>query len=562
MDHQPRTLLLLFLGSFLLFVMGCFWGLPSGKSVAGALVILDGGVPYRDFWTMYAPGQFYAVALLYAILGSELLVQAVAACVVRAASAVAFLVLLRRLGATNGQAASLSVVFVLMFWTTSPELTDYPLALPFLLLALNRVVRYFASSGITHLRWAGVWLGVGACFKHDISAYVAIGVTVSLFLSWLMLRGRTPSGWAPPLRATLAIAATALAVVIPAALWIAWNAARAAWNDLFVFPATVFSKVRGDLFPPLIPEVGLVSTWLAEVTHVRNALRAAESLEPWVTLYAPQVVFLTGLGVLWFARRQLGAASLAHLTLLLACMPFFWAAARVQHNTHPYTLAILGAGVGVVVWSWLGGHPEWRSRLRRPVIAGVAIYAMGLMTTAGVKAAAVYYQWPNSRVLELSGLRGVRVPTRLYESFQPVGKFFRNHVPEGEPIYTGLLRHDSIVINNALLYAIAGRPACCGYTELHPGVGDRAPVHLEIIRRLEEKRVRALALWAFGWSEEVMEARKRHTMAGVPDAGSTILDRYIADHFELVSSHGEYHVLWRRDAARPVPEAAGNLVPE
>jgi hypothetical protein len=48
---------ILFVVAFLLLAVGSFWGLPSGKAVAGALVILDGGVPYRDFWTMYAPAS-------------------------------------------------------------------------------------------------------------------------------------------------------------------------------------------------------------------------------------------------------------------------------------------------------------------------------------------------------------------------------------------------------------------------------------------------------------------------------------------------------------------------
>jgi hypothetical protein len=167
-----------------------------------------------------------------------------------------------------------------------------------------------------------------------------------------------------------------------------------------------------------------------------------------------------------------------------------------------------------------------------------------------MNAAAVVYEWPTSRVLRLPGFTGIRVPARVYDSFQPIGEFFRRHVPEGEYIYTGLVRHDSIVINNSLLYAIAGRPACCGFTELHPGVADRLPVQQEIIRELEQRGVRAIALWQFGWSDDVMNARKRRTNAGVPDAGSTLLDAYIAAHFATVARHGEYLVLWRRGASR------------
>jgi hypothetical protein len=195
----------------------------------------------------------------------------------------------------------------------------------------------------------------------------------------------------------------------------------------------------------------------------------------------------------------------------------------------------------------------------------VVVYVGALLATPTVKAALVYYEHEGSRVLSLPGFRGIRVPARLYESYQPIGEFFRAHTREGEPIYTGLLRHDSIVINNTLLYAIAGRPACCGYTELHPGVGDRVPVQREIVERLENRNVRAIALWEFGGLDS-MEAVKRRTMAEVADAGSTLLDRYIADNFQTVETHGEYRVLWRRNvplkervAYQGVPPSAPSL---
>jgi hypothetical protein len=552
MDQDRRVHFLFFAVSFLVLAVGAFWGLPSGKSVAGALVILDGGVPYRDFWTMYAPGQFYAVAALYGLFGRELLVQAVAVCLVRAATALALVGLLRRLGAARGTAYALATVFVFMSWKTAPELTDYPLALPFLLLALDRAAGYFRNGGIADLRWAGLWLGLAACFKHDVSAYIAIGITTSIVLANSRFGGLHSPGRESASRAVATLLGVAVAVVAPLVIWTAWTAAAAAWNDLFVFPATVFSKVRGDAFPPLVPDVKPLFAWLADVTHVGRALRAADPLSTWVILYAPVVIFLSGVSVLVRRRWQPDAISRAQLALFLAPMPFFWFAAHVQQNTHPYTLAILGAAAGVVIWRAAVGGIAWRARVHVPLMAALSIYALGLVTEAAIHAARVYYEWPGSQVMQLAGFRGVRLPARLFNSFDPTGRFIRAAVPAGEPIYTGLLRHDSIVVNNALLYAIAGRPACCGYTELHPGVGDRAPVHREIIRRLEQSNVRAMVLWQFGWPAEIMEARKRHTVAGVPDAGSTILDRYIADHFEPLAQYGEYHILWRRDAAAPV----------
>lgn len=555
-DCRRRTAAL-FVGSVLLLLPGAFWGLPSGKSVAGALVILDGGVPYRDFWSMYAPGQFYAVAALYWLFGDELVVQGMATVLIVSATAVIVSGLMRRLGARCGTSLILGAVFTLMSWTTGPELFDYPLALPSLLLALDRTLRYLGGEGVTHLRGSGLWLGLAAWFKHDVAAYVASATAIALFVSWSAVRRTRPAAWVSPWRATMITGGFAIAMALPMALWTAATAGADAWDDLFVFPATVFRHVRTQYFPPLIPDAAPVLAWLTDPLHVRKALRAAAGLSTWIVLYVPVVMLLGGLGALVFGRRSFDARAQTSLILLLACMPFFLVAARVQHNTHPSTLAILGAGVCVLLWSRVGGRPGTRPGLRVVLSVAGGIYAVGLITPAMVAAASVYYEWEGSRVLEMSGVRGVRLPARLYDSLNPVGRFFRTHTGEHEAVYTGLARHDAIVINNTMLYPLAERRACCGYTELHPGVADRAAVQAEIVRRLESQQIRAIALWDFGWPEDDLEIRKRRAMEAVPDAGSTILDRYIEEHYRVVERHGEYLLLWRRNTPLPSERTAG-----
>lgn len=550
-DARLRDGAILFAATLVPLAAGAFWGLPSGKSVAGALVILDGGVPYRDFWSMYAPGQFYAVALLFWLFGRELLIQALAAAALHAASAVVFFHLLLTLGAGRLIAFPTAAVSALMFWTTAPELTDYQLALPCVLLALSNIVRYYLGEGVARLRRAGLWLGLAAWSKHDVAAYVAVGAVLSLAGSWWWGRGVRPAAWRPPLSAGWTVAVVALAAVSPMALWTAWTAGSEAWADLFVFPATVFSRVRGDRFPPLIPEILPIQTWIADATNVRKALRASDSVATWIMLYVPAAACLAGAAALVARRPRLEPGAAASLVLLVACIPFFWSAAHVQQNTHPYTMAMLAGGIAVILWTGGVVSPPRPFRWRVLALTIGAVYAGGLLATSATKLAAVHYEWAGSRPLDLPGFRGVRVPARMYEAFNPIGRFFRTYTAADEAIYTGLVRHDAIVINNSLLYAIAGRRTCCGVTELHPGVADRAALQTKIIERLEQSGVRAMALWRFGWTDAVMDERRRRSLAATPDGASTRLDEYIAAHFETVSTHGEYRVLWRRDQPRP-----------
>ncbi len=41
----------------------------EGLVLVGAERVFNGEVPYRDFWTMYGPGQFYLTSLLYSLFG-------------------------------------------------------------------------------------------------------------------------------------------------------------------------------------------------------------------------------------------------------------------------------------------------------------------------------------------------------------------------------------------------------------------------------------------------------------------------------------------------------------
>jgi hypothetical protein len=43
----------------------------EGLVVYGAARVMRGEVPYRDFWSMYGPGQFYLIAGLFKIFGTQ-----------------------------------------------------------------------------------------------------------------------------------------------------------------------------------------------------------------------------------------------------------------------------------------------------------------------------------------------------------------------------------------------------------------------------------------------------------------------------------------------------------
>ncbi len=536
----------MFLGGTLFLAPGIFWGRPLGKSIVGALVILDGGVPYRDFWAMYAPGHYYLLAGLYALFGRQLIVQGAAAVLLRAASAGVFCLILRRIGSTTAVALTLSTVFVGMFWSAGIELRAYDPALLLLLVAIDQIIAFFRDGNLRKLVWAGLFTGFAAWFKHDVAAYAAAGMAIGIVVSrYANVDGGRPS-WLQTRRAAVAFGGTALSIVTLGALGLLSVAGSDAWQDLIVFPSTTFLALGMETFPPLLPPLHRVLDILQEPGNFVTARQAFAGLAEWILCYLPTFAFFLGL---WAALRRTdppAAANRATIFVCLACLALFWSATHVRHNTNLYTMAIFSFLLGALVWQGLSSLTTWKRPLRRLVLVAFAIYTLGLALAPAEQLFRIGLELRDSRMLGLPGFAGVRVSGLDYAAYTTVHEVVQEQTTEDERIYSGVARHEAIVISDPLIYAVAGRLPCCRYTELHGGVTDRLSIQREIIDGLEAKDVRIVVLWRFGWSDSVLDLRRDALRETTPDGGSTLLNEYIAEHYEPITEAGEYVVLRRK----------------
>ncbi|MBI4716784.1 MAG: hypothetical protein HY763_03190 [Planctomycetes bacterium] len=561
---------LIVLAGAALLLPGVFWGLPVGKAIAGADRVLRGEVPYRDFWSMYAPGQFYAIAAIFRLFGRHLILQAAAVVFIYALSGGAIFALLRNVGVAPGAAAVVAIVWIAGNWGTAPELTTYPPAILLLVLAVGRIVALAHDARPRQAWTAGALLGAAAIFKHDVAAYGALAATLAI----LALTRSSPderlagSGWAALLRA----AGGALIVLAPAAAYIAYHAGAYAWTDLFVFPAGDFRLVRGEAYPSLLPGLTPLRDWLAAPRDIFRARRALDYVSTWILSTLPQFVFVLGVAVTWHARRRLARPALAAAVTSLGLMPCFYLAAHVQKNTHLYSMALLSFCLGAMAWTGLRSRqlgegerndaaagtpaapprpsPSTRRVLRGLLILAAAVYAIGLFIPAGMEAYRMVSGWSERRRLDLPGTAGIFVSRRDYETYRPVATFIRRHVPPEEPIFVGVMRHDAIVVNDLRPYYLTGRRNCCRYDELHPGIVDRDEVQQEIIDSLVAERVRCAVLWQFGWPRQRLDEIKAGRRAAIPELGAERLDRFLAARHEVLEQHGELVVLWRKSVPR------------
>ncbi|MEZ4218117.1 MAG: hypothetical protein R3E88_16645 [Myxococcota bacterium] len=545
------------------------WGFAAEVAVVGGDRMLRGELPYRDFWTIYAPGSPALVAALFRAFGRELAVVHAASAGLAAAASVAWFALMRRAALPRAAAAAAAIVFAAAVWTPSPDLHTYVVPRLLLIVAFERVLAAVAAQRTAPLAAAGLALGIAALFKHDVAGYAAVACGLALVLARAALGVRIEL-----VRGVALLGGCALAVVGPAAIAVGAIGGADAWNDLIAFPLGDFRVVRGERYPALLPDASALRAFAGDPGNPRRAARALQALGETGGAHAPELALAAvavALGALVLrararaAREALagerdGRAALAALALCACGLPFFWSAAHVQQNTHIFSMAML-AGLGLAgLWRVapaLASAPRARLAARTVVGALAAAQATASLLPSAFDLGRMLAERPTSRALGVPGTGSARVSAADFAALRPVVDFVRANVAPDEPVYVGLARHDAIVIGKPSLYFLVDRPVATRYHELHPGVSDRADVQREMISDLEREGVRCVVRWNFGWPDARLDAILAARRRALPALGAGLLDAYLDTHFERVARHGELDVLWRTGAARPWEAAAG-----
>jgi hypothetical protein len=513
-----RETVVVFGGALLLFATSAT-AFEARVTDLSALRLLGGEVPYRDFWTIYAPGSFTTLAVLFGLFGRELIVSNLAGMVLSAASVAAFFHLARTVvdpWPARALAALIATAFFGMGYHVG--LTSYPPALLLILLAVA-----FAAGRAEHAgwRWAivpGLLLGVAMVFKHDIAAYAAAASATAIVMT-RALRGRH-SVWTP---AACLIGAAAVppasAVIVLAAL----GAGAEMWRNLIVFPLTDFRYVRPEYFP-LIPRLrGSVVSMAREISH-------------WGICNLPLVAFAAGAVAVWRGRRQLGSSTIFLATVAAMLFWLHWWAAHVQLNTHAISLAawsalLVGVGSGTVA-------PDVRRRLWRlglPVLVcwwAIFLAAPAYQAVAGRSTT----EW-----VDLPGLRGVRVRAERARWMRGLAAAMAEAADPGAPLVFVGSRNDLNIFAASTPYWLSPRRPATRHHELHPGITDTERVQEEMLARIDAGPA-PVVVREHRFSDEVIE-RVKAGMARHVAVGSTLMDDWIARHYETGSRFGPYELM-------------------
>lgn len=499
-----------------------------------------GEIPYRDFWTMYAPGSYYLLALLFDLFGNHVVVGTIAASVFFAMAATVCYGLVRKLTGKILAGVVAAAIFSAAAYYTGYYLNlgPYPPAVFLVLLALYLMLCYYSTGKIMLLFAAGVVTGLIIVFKHDVGGYTAIAIGAGLLTAHLSGR-RDSDGKIFDLLRRLTIYSTgALLLSLPVAIYFAVQAGQDMWQDLIVFPATDFRYARIEHYPSLIP--GDFHHWW----WVKSAFKVFDYIQ-----YAlPFLIFVLAVVALVIAVAKRRSEYLPMWMTFCCGYLLHYISAHVQVNTNVISMALYATLLGSTVYAQVLNIPISRSSI---LPGGVA-----LLLAAGLFSAFFMQPFYHSVFVsedyvesDLPKISGVRLSPKMNEVLTELVSFVDANVPPGNKIFIGLHRHDVTIVGDGKIYFILDRMNATRHDQLHPGIVNTAERQAEMIADLVKNDV-SLVIKSHMFPDEALEKLKEIRVRTLPQTGARLLDEYIDSHYHLIRKVGQYEILLRND---PLP---------
>jgi len=512
----------------------------EGFAVYGAERILDGDVPYRDFWAIYPPGQFYTLAGVFKVFGVSILAERVFDSLIRLAISLTVFWISRSL--STPRLALIPFSFAVL-WMGSVGYHGYAM-FPALLLNLIGVTCLFRFLAYRRSLWlgvAGLCIGFAFIYRADVGFYGFIGIVmvtpIAAFVNLaatdesLVRRLARATRLLPPL-----ILGTAFPVVSVLLLLVRHVPAHELWLDLIEFPATVLHRVRSLPLPPVIPNpISVVQGNLPLQSFV------LQILDDWVVFYSPLMVFSLGVVAIIHKSRTDATGSSRMTTLRMAVLLVLGVALCTQAISRPDQIHYLPMSLLAVILLprlILDGQKAIHNNLLLVPIVLWALVAsksylvdptLDWLRLARAIQSSIAGGVPSSSLASRAG------PFQIDPDQALAVRYVQEHVPESERIFVGNVRHDRIFINDILFYFLADRHSGTKYHELYPGLATTRPVQEGIVTDLQRSGVRYIVLYS-GY-QEIREPNESGQSSHV-----LLLDEFIHQNYRQVQSYGPYTI--------------------
>jgi 4-amino-4-deoxy-L-arabinose transferase-like glycosyltransferase len=522
---------------FLLFNQGVN-RYDEGIFVYGAEKILDGDIPYKDFWAIYFPAQFYTLAALFKLFGPTMIAARICSTLIRYILVIMTYVLARKF---VSQKYALIASFLLLIWLGSYQFYENPM-LPALVFSLASFLAFLRFIRMRHRRWlfvCGVLVGVTTLYRQDMGAYTFLS-TILVAIPFVFVNETSKDDlffkkiYTVSKYGSSFILGT-IVILFPVVLYFLLTVpADDLIYDFITFPLKIYPSFRALPFPAPIPNPALLlSGSLDFIPYVKASLRQLPLYSPVLIYFTAIFIFMVGIRKKTFDWKKKNTWALLFI-LLLGLLSLNYVRVRT-HTSH-----LMGTFIpSILLFVFLLSLIPKSGKIRPVLWLGAFLLGFSFVGFSIGKTAILFHERlfsQNKRFYTIERAKGLYETKDRFPGYQSAVELIQKNVPADEKIFVGNTRHDRIVLNDILFYFLSDRHSATKYYDLHPGIATTVEIQEKIIADIEHHRVNYIVLVDQSWIKRWENDR----------VGSRLLDNFIHLNFTQERQCGNYSV-WKRN---------------
>ena len=476
----------------------------EGLALTGSRMVSNGYLPYKDFWSIISPAQFYLNSILSSF--SSDIFQTIK--IIRIFTFLEYLFIsllifniaertITRKYAIIPAFSSLIIFTFINLWGRA-----IPSGILLAFLASYYLFNYFETAKIRYAYQAGFAIGALALFRHDMGGFLLGAIFQAIFffsLSHGIIReAKRKEKIIYGLKNALKFGVAAF-WPLPIAIFFLLNAGfDNIWTQLIEVPATTFREFRALPFP---------FPW--------DALQAENTLSQFNLFWNGTVFWIPVLTLI--------------LTVLMIIVRV--RSKKLILNGEKFWKEITLFNIGMNLFNQASIRSDFEHLI--PVLLPALILIVNLILmnkNKFLRYFLVIVIFGFILIAPIFKLLGKR-QTEFTKEYTTV----INELKDYESDFISLnKRNDKAYINDVLIYYLTNRIPPTKYYELHPGITTTETFQKRIINDLEEKKVMYVFITDLGNITYEYETEENE---------STVLDKYIKDNFEIVYKNAPYMIL-------------------
>ena len=470
--------------------------------LTGAFRVLNGDIPSKDFYANYGPAQFYVLAGLFRLFGTNVLTARIYDAAVSGMIVTAVHFLFGRLY-PSWFAASCALSIAALLLVFQSHGSTLSVCILFTLLAAVKLSSLLASDS-GKLAYLPVSISIAGVlqFRYDLAIIAAAAYALSIIVVHSIKARDSGIDYLHSLRTVLAILLVLVTVPVMILLWLVEAGILVpAVKDLLDYSGSNYVAMRSLPFP---------GPWQLLQSPIHG-----------LAVYFPLAAVSLASFTMVRARREpqlfrTDREVISIIVFIIVTCCFFskgWVRTSGEH--------MLFANVPAVALVFLCLHRLMSLGQLHTRIVAISLFVFALAFSLNWRSGPLYRNLRHLAIDEtLPTLSGFFIePDRMQTA-----RYIAHNTQTWERIHSATARHDKIFANDVLIYFVTQRMPATRWHHYDPGVQTTRAVQQEIIRDLERNRI-SLLMRDSTW-DDVNEPNMSSESSGVHD-----LDRYLDNNF-------------------------------